>query len=75
MEHHFILFMPHPQRCYLNYHLLDQAEFRAAMQVVDPKMKVADIDILFETIDVDNDQQISFIEFVAATIDPREVIP
>jgi len=36
-------------------------------------MSSEDVDVLFDTIDQDGNKQISFIEFVAATIDPREV--
>ena len=47
--------------------------FRKAMNSVSPDLSPMDIDQLFMAIDVDNDKQISFTEFLAATIDPREV--
>ena len=33
----------------------------------------ADINVLYEAIDLDGDGEVSFLEFVAATVDPREV--
>ena len=52
---------------------VDKEEFRAAMKLVDPSLSEVDIEIIFDAIDLDGDKLISFIEFVAATIDPREV--
>lgn len=48
-------------------------EFRRAMKVMSQKLTNRDIDQLFETIDVNDDRQISFTEFLAATLDPREI--
>jgi calcium-dependent protein kinase len=50
---------------------LSKKSFRTAMKSVSPDLSSADIDSLFEAIDVDNDKQISFTEFLAATLDPR----
>jgi calcium-dependent protein kinase len=52
---------------------IDQEEFRVAFQQFHPEMTLADIDLLFNVIDQDDNKAISFLEFVAATIDPREV--
>ena len=43
------------------------------MQVINPTSSPAEIDLIFNMIDQDGNKQISFLEFVAATIDPREV--
>jgi calcium-dependent protein kinase len=52
---------------------LSKDAFRRAMKSVSPDLTIKDIDLLFEAIDVDCDLQISFTEFLAATMDPREV--
>jgi len=52
---------------------LDREEFHEAMKTVDPDMSHTDIELLFDSMDVDGDKQISFLEFLAATVDPREV--
>jgi calcium-dependent protein kinase len=52
---------------------LTKQAFRKAMKFASPDLSQIEIDQLFSAIDVDNDQQISFTEFLAATIDPREV--
>lgn len=43
------------------------------MQVISPDLSTSDIQRIFKAIDLDNDSQISFTEFLAATIDPREI--
>ncbi len=43
------------------------------MMQVHPELSGKDIDFLFETIDQDHNGSISFLEFTAATIDPRFV--
>lgn len=53
---------------------VDNTEFKAAMRAVDSNLSEHDISVLFNAMDLDGDKEISFIEFVAATIDPREVI-
>lgn len=52
---------------------MELEEFHEAMLTVDPTMIPEDIDLLFESMDIDGDKHISFLEFVAATVDPREV--
>ncbi len=52
---------------------IDREEFRSAFQQFHPEMTLNDIDLLFDVIDQDDNKAISFLEFVAATIDPREV--
>lgn len=56
-----------------NCGFLTSESFRRAMQSVSPDLSVNEIDLLFTAIDVDDDKQISFTEFLAATMDPREV--
>ena len=52
---------------------VDREEFHLAMKTVDPTLSDTDIDVIFEAIDMDDNKEISFLEFVAATVDPREV--
>jgi calcium-dependent protein kinase len=52
---------------------IERSEFRIAFQQIYPQLPVGDIDILFDVIDQDDNKSISFLEFIAATIDPREV--
>lgn len=47
--------------------------FRKAIKSVSPSLSNKDIDTLFTAIDVDGDKHVSFTEFFAATIDPRQV--
>lgn len=56
-----------------NCGFLTKEAFRRAMQSVSPDLSPDEIHLLFEAIDVDDDKQISFTEFLAATMDPREV--
>ena len=53
---------------------VDKDEFSMAMSRVDPSLSQRDMDVLFDAMDLDGDKEISFIEFVAATVDPREVL-
>lgn len=52
---------------------VERDEFHSAMQMINPNSCPADVDLIFDSIDQDGNKHISFIEFVAATIDPREV--
>lgn len=52
---------------------IEREEFHSVMHVINSSMSESDIDFLFDTIDQDGNQNISFLEFVAATVDPREV--
>jgi calcium-dependent protein kinase len=56
-----------------NCGFLTKSSFRCAMLSASPDLTAVEADLLFEAIDVDNDQQISFTEFLASTMDPREV--
>lgn len=56
-----------------NVGYLTKETFRKAMLSISPDLSCNEIDRLFEAIDVDNDKQVSFTEFLAATMDPREV--
>ena len=53
--------------------VVDRKEFHACMRTANPNMSNEDIDVLFDTIDQDGNNAISFTEFVAATVDPKEV--
>jgi calcium-dependent protein kinase len=53
--------------------VLERDEFRLAMQTLNPDLCYQDIELLFDIMDQDDNKTISFLEFVAATIDPREV--
>lgn len=52
---------------------LEIDEFRTAMAQTNPELNTKDVDILFQTMDQDGNGSISFLEFVAATIDPRDI--
>lgn len=45
----------------------------SAMQLMNPNLTAAQTNALFQRIDQDENHCISFIEFVAATLDPRDV--
>lgn len=45
----------------------------AAMKLMNPDLSLAQTNSLFERIDQDENHCISFIEFLAATLDPKEV--
>lgn len=51
----------------------EKDEFIAAMRQVNPEMTLKDINTLFHTLDLDGNNTISFMEFMAATVDPGEV--
>ena len=44
-----------------------------AMKLINPDLTLFQANTLFERIDQDENHCISFIEFLAATLDPREV--
>lgn len=48
-------------------------EFRNAMRMLAPELKKEDADHLFDVIDIDRNKQISYTEFLVATLDPSEV--
>jgi Ca2+-binding EF-hand superfamily protein len=52
---------------------LTRESFRSAMYAYSPDLSTDELDQLFKAIDVDNDNTVSFTEFLAATIDPRSV--
>lgn len=52
---------------------VDREEFHAALAVTNPEMSQAAVDALFNAIDQDGNEHISFLEFVAAMLDPKEV--
>lgn len=52
---------------------LEIDEFRTAMAQTNPELSSKDVDILFQTMDQDGNGSISFLEFIAATIDPRDI--
>ena len=52
---------------------LSKDEFIKAMKFLAPQLTVSDAKKLFRVIDVDNDQTISYTEFLAATLDPRAI--
>jgi len=43
------------------------------VQILAPELSGSDITRLFSIIDIDKNSQISYTEFLAATLDPREV--
>lgn len=53
--------------------MLTLQEFTTAMQKIAPELTVADLARLFGIIDYDKNNLISYTEFLAATLDPREV--
>jgi calcium-dependent protein kinase len=52
---------------------LSKEEFRRALAKLAPELTVDDVDRLFDIVDIDKNQQISYTEFLVATMDPREV--
>lgn len=52
---------------------LDVHEFTTAINQLAPELSAADVQTLFHTIDIDGNQLISYTEFLAATLDPREI--
>lgn len=55
------------------FFFVERDEFRMAMRQIQPDLSIQDIDLLFTIMDQDNNGSISFLEFMAATIDPRDV--
>eukprot|EP01038_Epipyxis_sp_PR26KG_P005845 gene5845-8065_t len=52
---------------------LSREEFHQAMSTISEDLTPPDIDRLFGLIDIDKNEQISYTEFLAATLDPRDV--
>jgi calcium-dependent protein kinase len=52
---------------------ISKKEFVEAMSKLAPELPEDDVLRLFEIIDIDKNQQLSFTEFLIATLDPREV--
>ena len=53
--------------------MLSKEEFRGAMQKIVPELSAEDLDQLFDIIDYDKNNLISYTEFLAATLDPRDM--
>ena len=53
--------------------MLSRLEFTRAMNRIAPELTAVDIERLFNLVDYDKDNQISYTEFLAATLDPRDV--
>lgn len=54
---------------------LSLEEFKRAVHMIMPSLTDSDIENIFRTIDVNGDNDITYTEFVAATIDPRQLDP
>lgn len=52
---------------------ISRKEFHTAMEKLAPELGEDDVDKLFNLIDIDKNQQLSFTEFLIATLDPREI--
>jgi calcium-dependent protein kinase len=52
---------------------LSLEEFKQAINIISPTLSFNDIQKIFEVIDFDGDKSISYTEFLAATLDPREI--
>lgn len=52
---------------------LSKKEFHGALAKLAPELSHDDIEKLFDIVDIDKNKQISFTEFLVATLDPREV--
>jgi calcium-dependent protein kinase len=52
---------------------LSRKEFQRAIAQLAPELSSTDIDRLFDMIDIDKNKQISYTEFLVASLDPREV--
>jgi calcium-dependent protein kinase len=52
---------------------ISRKEFHTAMTKLAPDLTEEDVNKLFDIIDIDKNQQLSFSEFLIATLDPREV--
>lgn len=55
------------------WYSLSLAEFTRAMNQLAPELTKTDIAKLFSTIDIDGNNVISYTEFLAATLDPRDI--
>jgi calcium-dependent protein kinase len=53
--------------------MLSKAEFSSAMQKIVPELSAPDLNKLFDIIDYDKNNLISYTEFLAATLDPRDL--
>ena len=53
--------------------MLSKDEFSTAMSKIVPELTQLDLEKLFNIIDYDKNQSISYTEFLAATLDPREL--
>lgn len=52
---------------------LSKVEFHKALSFLAPELTMEDINRLFHIVDLDNNGTISYTEFLAATLDPREI--
>jgi Ca2+-binding EF-hand superfamily protein len=52
---------------------ISRSEFHLAMGKLAPDLTNEDVDRLFDLVDIDKNQQLSFTEFLVATLDPNEV--
>jgi calcium-dependent protein kinase len=52
---------------------ISRKEFLSAMNKLAPELSPEDVTRLFDIIDIDKNQQLSFTEFLIATLDPREI--
>jgi len=53
--------------------MVEKDEYYIAMNQLEPDLPLSDINLLFNIIDQDQNGNISFLEFLAAMIDPRDV--
>jgi Ca2+-binding EF-hand superfamily protein len=53
--------------------MLSRQEFERALHEISPDLSSQDINHLFDIVDMDKNKQISYSEFLAATLDPNEV--
>eukprot|EP01033_Poteriospumella_lacustris_P011097 gene11098-7896_t len=52
---------------------LSRKEFHGALGRLAPELSHEDVERLFDIVDIDKNQQISYTEFLVATLDPRDV--
>ena len=70
--HTLPLFTPHTK--YWHYlFIIEKDEFSTAMKQMNPELTTAQANALFQRIDQDENLCISFIEFLAAALDPKDV--
>lgn len=62
-----------PTCCYYSVVSTERDEFVAAMRQLNPDLSMAQTNALFQRIDQDGNHTISFIEFLAAALDPKDV--